>query len=217
MADIQTLPEAYTLIGDVVASRGAARPRDLLDRLRGTLSAVTVRTADHVIQPLTITVGDEFQGVYASLATALDATLLVRLEFAEFGRLRFGIGHGAIEFDPEEQPLGQTGTAWYAARAAIDVIKQDESRPNAIRTCAFESHDASLAALVNAYLILRDQVLSGMDARDRQIALGLLASEPQSQIAERIGIDPAAVSRRKYTNGIDALVAARSAIMKALP
>ncbi|MGH0034660.1 MAG: SatD family protein [Myxococcota bacterium] len=217
MPATEHLPEAHTIIGDVVASRGSERPRDLLAQLGEALAAVAGHGATAAVQPLTITVGDEFQGAYARLAPALDVTLLLQLRFAEVGRLRFGIGHGEIEFDPAVQPLGQTGSAWYTARAAIDHIKGQERKPNAFRTCAFESADPALRGLVNAYLILRDEVLRRMDARDKQIAEGLIESLTQTDIAARVGIDPAAVSRRKTTNGIDALVAARQALLEALP
>jgi len=217
MSATEHLPEAYTIIGDVVASRGSERPRELLAQLGQALTAVADPAPDAALQPLAITVGDEFQGAYAQLAPALDATLLVQLRFAPIGRLRFGIGHGEIEFDPAVQPLGQTGSAWYTARASIDQIKRQEEKPNAFRTCAFQSDDAALRGLVNAYLILRDEVLRRMDARDIQIAEKLIESLPQTEIAARVGIDPAAVSRRKTTNGIDALVAARQALLEALP
>lgn len=212
----RTLDEAFTVLGDVVASRERERPRDLLDRLADALAAVSARVGDAAVQPLGITVGDEFQGVFSCLPSALDATLLLQLRFGETAPLRFGIGHGAIEFDPAKAPLGQTGRGWYAARDAIDTVKRLEEKPNAFRTCAFESDDRALAGLVNAFLVLRDEALRRMDDRDRRIALGLIEGRPQTEIASDVGIDPAAVSRRKYTNGIDALVAARSALEESL-
>jgi SatD family (SatD) len=212
MGSTKRLSDAFCLIGDIVSSRLTSDIGAQLARLDESLALANERAGAVVLQPLTITIGDEFQGAFASLTRTLDAALFVRLQFMPAGELRFGLSRGDIQFDPEIQPLGQTGSAWYRAREAIDSIKETADRRNAFRRSAFHSDDEQLNALVNAYLILQDRILNDMDERDVQIALGMLRNEAQASIAATIGIDPAAVTRRKYSNRIDALVEAAACL-----
>ena len=66
------------LLGDVVGSRDATNRRALHDAVERALS--TVNEAVPAVGPLRVTVGDEFQGSYASLGGALEAALRVHLE-----------------------------------------------------------------------------------------------------------------------------------------
>lgn len=166
-----------------------------------------------VYQPLQVTIGDEFQGAYRHLDAALQAVLLLQLKFADELPLRFGIGDGEIEaFDPDRAPFGQSGTAWWGARAAIERVKAMEEGHHAYRRCAFESTDRAYRGAIEAVLILRDRRMHDWDAKDRAIALGLMLGKSQSAIAEELSIDPAAVTRRKYKNGVDALLASQAVI-----
>ena len=206
-------PEAFTVLGDIVRSRAHVDQVALLARLEAELGWVNEQLdPGAVLQPLGVTIGDEFQGAFATLHAALRAVLLVELRLGRDPRVRFGVGHGEIEYsrNPEDR-LGQSGSAWWAARNSMDAVKELEGRRNAYRTCQFESTDARLGRAVRGFLLLRDRLLHDMDERDLRIALGVAVGEPQSRIAESIGIDPAAVTRRKYTNRVAALLEAHAA------
>ena len=51
--------------------------------------------ADDALDPPAFTVGDEFQGAFASVGQAIDAALSLRLAVAPDIDVRFGIGWGA--------------------------------------------------------------------------------------------------------------------------
>ena len=206
--------EAFAVLGDVVRSRDHADQLELLGRLETELDWVNAQLpVEAILQPFGVTIGDEFQGAFGNLETALRAVLLVQLRLASTVRTRFGIGHGEIQFaETIEQPLGQSGNAWWSARHSIDSVKRLEDGREAYRSCAFESIDPRLGGAVQAFLVLRDRVFADLDERDMAIALGITLGEPQKQIAERLGIDPAAVTRRKYTSWIVALLAAHAAL-----
>jgi hypothetical protein len=198
--------QAYaTLIGDVVLSREEADQVGLLARMKKALEE-TNRVCTPV-QPLTMTIGDEFQGVYGDLRQALKATLLVRLFLGVLPELRFGLGWGKISaLDPERAPLGQSGPAWWGARAAIEHVKDLESRrrwPRALRTWVGDEEQEF--AFLNAFLLCRDQVLHRMDAKDRAIALGLFLGKRQDELAEELGISQATISKRQTDRGASAL------------
>ena len=125
-----------TLIGDVVLSREEPDQAGLLQRMKGVLARANQLIP--TVQPLTMTFGDEFQGAYSDLGLALEATLLLRLLLGQRPELRFGLGWGEIStMDPEQALLGQSGPAWWGARAAIERVKDLEGRhrwPRAMRT-----------------------------------------------------------------------------------
>lgn len=120
------------VVGDVVASKRHPARRALHEALAAALTVTneTVRPS----QPLTMTVGDEFQGAYPDLGSAIHAAFLVRLHLFGQVEVRFGIGWGPVEiFDAEKLPFGQDGPAWWSAREAIDLIKNISGQQEAPR------------------------------------------------------------------------------------
>lgn len=221
---------ATTLIGDLIGSRGSTDRRalhrtfaEVLDRVNTELRPPT---------PVRMQVGDEYQGVFASLGDALHASLTVRLALLPAADVRHGIGRGRVEVLSEE-PRVEDGPGWWAARAAIERVEEAEGRPGqrSLRTAyvaavdAQESGDAqqdgrpgdtawrrtdlsSEEAAVNAALVLRDHLVSGLSERSLSVLRGLLAGESQRDLAEALGISPSAVSQRVRSDGLAAIIAA---------
>lgn len=161
------------------------------------------------VQPLEPTIGDELQGVYNALPDALAATVLVRLALPESMDCRFGIGLGAVEIVGESHyGLTQDGQAWWSARDAIDTAKAKGRQLPGLRTWLVRDGSQEGDA-VNAYLLVRDQLVSGFDGRQRRIALGEVHGKSLSQIAEEEGISTSAVSQR-HRGGINVLLASMS-------
>jgi len=156
------------------------------------------------VQPLRPTVGDELQGVYERIGSALQAALFLRLHLGGAYDLRFGIGWGdVLTTAPERVPMGQSGAGWWAAREAVEeVAKLAKSRgwPRHVRT-RVHGLGESMDAAVNALTICQDHVLSKMDWKDSQLAIGLFEGERQGDLAKRLGISQSEVSRRQLENG----------------
>jgi hypothetical protein len=206
----------HAVIGDVVGSRQASDQRHLLEDLATELDWVNSQV--EAVQALAQTIGDEFQGVYSTLAAALDATLLLRLRrFIADSRspagLRFGIGEGEIVQAPvAEPPYGQSGTAWWKAREAIDRIEGNATRnrwPRSAQT-AFAGSEPAFEAAVNAFLLTRDALLARADRSDARICLGLFLGESQREVAEDLGVTQPAVAQRSADKGWHAVWHAHS-------
>lgn len=175
------------LIADVVGSRRADDRRALQERLLEVLESVSGRTG----RPLAVTLGDEFQGRFESMATALTAAWHLHLGMIGTAQLRIGVGWGEIVVEPEdESPFGQDGPAWWRARDAIEAV--DASHP--ARTLVLT--ETGWDDLLNAYLTLRDAHLDDLDEADATILSALAAGETQRAAAERLGIHESSVSRR---------------------
>ncbi len=200
----QTSP-VVAVIGDLVGSREHVSRRDVQRGLLGALDAVTRRV--DAVQPLAATIGDEFQGVYATIGEALRSTALVRLLLPQGLDARFGLGIGTLEVVGESAyGLTQDGPAWWAARDAVEEAETRQRKYPALRTWA-RAHETTGADvnLVNAYALCRDQLLTDLDDRQRRIALGVLDGRTLAELADDEGISASAVSQR-YRRGIGALV-----------
>src|SRR6478609_3258967 len=164
-------------IADIIGSRRFA-DRGEAQRLIDTAIADVEKQLPLALEPIRPTVGDELQGVYASLDDALASLLLVQLAFPDGVECRFGLGIGAVDaFDSASGRL-QDGPGWWAARSAIETVqaKQQRAAPSA-RTWVVASPDEdagvhTAAALANSYLLARDHLVGGMNERARRLTLG---------------------------------------------
>jgi DNA-binding transcriptional LysR family regulator len=198
-----------TLIGDVVSSRQATA--------RGTLhSALTELLAEvnHSCAPTTalrITVGDEFQGAFATVGEAVRASLRLRLGLLPDHDIRHGLGWGEVTV-LQGDPRVEDGPGWWAARDAIHEVQEAQGRAaSRFRRTAFHRAPGAGgpdAAMVQAFLLLRDAAVGGLTERSVSVLRGLLAGRTQRELAEELGISPSAVSQRVHGEGLDALVAA---------
>jgi SatD family (SatD) len=212
---------ATTLIGDLIGSRVAADRHALHARFEGALDEVNALFEPPT--PMRMQVGDEYQGVFATLGDALSASLLVRLALRPDGDIRHGIGRGEVQV-LGTSPRVEDGPGWWAARAAIERVEQAESRAatRTLRTAyvADVSDTASARttdeALVNASLLLRDELVTGLSDRSLSVLRGLLAGQTQRDLAEELGISPSAVSQRVRADGLGTILAAHE-LMGGLP
>ncbi|HEU5484018.1 MAG TPA: SatD family protein [Microlunatus sp.] len=193
----------FAVIGDLVGSRRSASRGHAQAALHEALAGASAVVAP--IDRLEPTVGDEFQGVYATLGGATLAALLVRLHLPEPVDARCGIGVGAREvFDTDRTPMLQDGPAWWSARAAIEAL--DEPGPRSRRTWfdGGEVFRAADAALVNAFLLTRDALVDRLNDRSRRMLRRALAGASQREIAAAEQISESAVSQA-FAKGVGAI------------
>ena len=209
MKQQSSLERGVAVIGDLVGSRRgtsrSATQEQLLDALAAANDLVPAR---QVLEP---TIGDEFQGVYDDVPAALLATLVVRLALPEGLDARAGLGTGPIEVvGASRYGLTQDGPAWWSAREAVVSVKERERRVPGLRTwhgSATEPTDEGEWDAVNAYLLCRDAVVGGFDARQRRLVLGVLAGRAQKALASDEGISASAVSQSLRRSGALAVLA----------
>jgi hypothetical protein len=206
-----------TLIGDLVGSRSSQDRTVLHQHLQAALTEVNDLVDP--LRPLWVTVGDEYQGSFATVAEAVRATLLVRVRLLPTYDVRHGIGWGPTTvLDP--QAGIEDGPGWWAARAAIEAVAEAEgsAAQRWLRTAYVVAAGASGGAdpgLVNAGLVLRDERVSGLSDRSVSVLRGLLSQETQRDVAESLGISASAVSQRVRADGLAAIVAAHDLLAPA--
>lgn len=202
--------EVATLIGDLVASREHADRRRLHDHLHRALARANQLLDPR--QPLEVTIGDEFQGRFATVADATRASLLVRLMLLmdEHGSdSRYGVGLGTVTvFDATRSPVSQDGPGWWSARAAIErsATLAKSPRTSFVRTCFAESPATTdsgrrYEAAIDAFLLCRDAAVSHMTDRQRRLLLGVLLGHNQVELAAHEGVTQGAVSQTLSRSG----------------
>jgi hypothetical protein len=189
------------VIADIVASRSAP-DRDAVQRAIEAATATVEEVRPRATQRWWPTVADEFQAVYETLEDALVATLYLQLALPEGVACRFGLGVG--EIGPVESSLTdaiQDGPGWWAARNAIEHAEELEQGKLPGTRSWLVVHDTepperrAQAAVVNAYLLLRDQVVADMSPRARRAVYDTWRGRQQKEIAADEGITQAAVSQ----------------------
>lgn len=214
MGQVKPLPESVaTLIGDLVGSRTSVDRSDLHLRLGDALAEVNALVEP--VRPLWVTAGDEFQGTFASVGAAMQASLHIRLRLAPAYDVRHGIGWGSTTVLDEAGGI-EDGPGWWAARAAIEAAERSErsSSGRTLRT-AYALADGAVGpdpGLVNACLVLRDERVSGLSERSLSVLRGLLSGETQRDIAATLSVSASAVSQRVRADGLAALVTAHDLV-----
>ena len=216
MDSMKSSASRCTLIGDIVGSRGSVDRADLHRAVEAAL-----RQVDDAVPSLTglrVTVGDEFQGSYATLGEALDAGLRVRLALLPDVDTRIGIGRGSVTtLDPDRGI--EDGPGWWAARSAVEAAEEAAAKPatrhvrTALRVAA--SEDDTAVDAVNAALLCRDHLVGSCSERSIRLLRGLMQPHTtQGDLATLEGISPSAVSQRVRADGLGAVWAAHDLLRR---
>lgn len=206
------------IIGDIVKSKAIPDRKRAQQELHSILEHINQRDEALLASKLTITLGDEFQGVFKSsirLFRILDEITFVMLPI----KLRFGIGVGKLStnIDPTTS-LGADGPAYWNARKAIDFAHKNCDYGRANIHLIAQDQDETID-LINEILKLTALQVSGW--RDSQIEVykvilrkdmldpGLINHQ---QIAEELGILTSSLTRRFESSGIKRYMSARNQV-----
>lgn len=204
-----------TLIGDLVRSKEAPDRKRLHKALLASLREVNLRLEP--FEELKPTIGDELQGVFLDVGSAVQASLLIRLELLKREEVdsRYGIGFGPVTILEEETRTTQDGPGWWSARAAIDRVEEMAREPRtAFLRTRFELPEEKVkvttreAAAINAFLVARDSIVDQMNPRSRRLLLGVRTGRRQAELADEEQIYQSAVSQNLAQSGAFAIAAA---------
>ncbi|MFW5470253.1 SatD family protein [Knoellia sp. CPCC 206435] len=207
------------LIGDLVASRESPDRRRLHRVVEAALADTNARVSS--VEPLEVTVGDEFQAVYPHLGAALEAALRTRLALQPETETRYGIGRGATTTLDEARGI-KDGPGWWAARRAIVEVEEQAERGamqhvhTAYRLAEGEPDPDGTALAVEAALQCQDHLVGSLSKRSARLLRGLLEGMTQRELAAAEGISPSAVSQRVRADGLAVIVRCHE-LLRSLP
>lgn len=116
----------YAIIGDIIGSKSLNDRNIVQKKLEKYLVILNDKYSKVIKKDLSVTLGDEFQGLFISHTSIFE--ILQKIEAEMFPtRVRFGIGMGELSFDHGSinSPYGSDGEVWWNARKAIENVKKN--------------------------------------------------------------------------------------------
>jgi hypothetical protein len=184
----------FIIMADVVGSRDLDA-RAVMARLSDATKTVNVESMYDILSPLTITLGDEYQGVVSDLPAALKIIFMMEelliKEEAGF-KLKHVVWHGEIEtgINPVSAH-GMLGSGLTAAREKLAELKGSDRR--FLIHAGHEELDAMLAPALNLYQFFLDE----WSEKDYPVVASFLDLEDYKRVAEELDKDVSLMWRRK--------------------
>lgn len=153
------------------------------------------------------TVGDEVQALYEDADTGRCVRDVARLRLAlrldppapRPVDLRAGFGVGAVAGDGVEADApGQSGPAWWAARAALEHVTR---RRNGWPVLGWW-YDGPGAPAIQAALVGLETLWTVFDQVDLRAAAGLLDGRTAATLADELGLSRSTLSERLHRHGV---------------
>lgn len=187
------------IIGDIRGSRSLTQRREIQENLGIILQEINEGFEADIAAKFLITLGDEFQGLLFDGRSLLK--IIEKIEMSLYPvTFRFGIGMGRITTDIyPEMALGADGPAFYRARSAIELLKENESKKKAVLSdlsFRFEEKNSTTERLLNTAFTLLYSLEHTWTDRQREIITDqLFHQDGQKASALRLGITQSAVHK----------------------
>jgi hypothetical protein len=191
----------YILMADIIDS-GNAIQNKLMEDFKELVSLINTQNKTELLSPLTITLGDEFQGVTKGLSSTIKIMIALeeRLIKEDKGfKLRYVIVHGEIDTPINSQiAYGMLGEGLTQARNYLQNIKKKSRR-------FFFSLSDKLKgeALNDLFLVYQSIIDDWTPNRDYDLASRFIDNGYYKSIAFEMGKDRTLIWKRKKSLKID--------------
>lgn len=201
----------FVLMADIIASS----EKDS-DQLMISFKKLVTKTNAHfsksIISPLTITLGDEFQGITQDLKSAVEIIFYLDEQLLREDidyNLRYIVNYGRINTEINKQTSYEMlGDGLTAARRMLSDIK---STPFEIRVTGIESN---LQSKLNLAFELYRSVYNDWSGKDKKVVSLFLEYGDYRIVAEKYERDPSSMWRREKSLKIREFNASRKLIRK---
>lgn len=188
------MSQHYIVMADIVKS-GSYDERELGENFSRIVSLCNKKCASQLLSPNTITLGDEFQGIAASLKSSVDILFCLEetLLAEKFPfKLRYVVHYGEIETDINRSvAYGMMGAGLTFARERLTEKKRSRPRFNFIVNKS--STDVSLNKLFRLVELLSNY----WRPVDCDLIQELLLTDNNFDVAEKLGKDRSLIWRRR--------------------
>ena len=117
----------YIIMADIISSRDIAKEEDFMGQFKSLTHLANEQFKGQIVSPLTITLGDEFQGIVDSTQTLFELVFFLeeqRLEAGYTFQLRYSLVYGEIETEINtEIAYEMYGTGLTQAREGLQRAK----------------------------------------------------------------------------------------------
>lgn len=189
------------LMADIINS-GSRNSNELMAQFRDVVAIVNKKHRENIISPLTITLGDEFQGLCSTMENGInlifdtEQTILDRK--CNF-KLRYVLLYGKIETEINSTiAYEMLGEGLTAARNELDLLKRSDSRI----LIRLEKKEIKKENYLNKAFFIYQKFVDSWKEKDRDIVREFLLHDDYKKVAEKVNIDPSNAWRRKKSLSI---------------
>ncbi|MFA9397627.1 MAG: SatD family protein [Clostridiaceae bacterium] len=187
------------IIGDMKQSHKMDNRSEVQNKLKQVLEEINNKYECDISSKFIITLGDEFQGLLGNGVNTMNIISEIERKMYPV-MIRFGIGIGKITTDiNKEMALGADGPGYYKARNAIEYLKDNEKKKQAIAAdirFEVESDNQATTIMLNTILALMTAIKESWSDRQREIIWDMLEhQDSQIDVAKRLKIQQPAVQK----------------------
>lgn len=201
----------YIVMADIIDSRKQPSKKLMRD-FQNVVKSINFKYRKHLLSPLTITLGDEFQGVLKSYDSALRLILEMEEEIVKQGgkfKLRYVLNYGDIETKlNHEIAYGMMGRGLTKSREALEELKDTDVRFLVILDSATD------AEIMNNLFKLYDRVISDWKGKDLDYVKLFLEDKTYQEVASELGVNLTSAWRRLRSLKMEDYYICKSLILK---
>ncbi|MBX3253802.1 MAG: hypothetical protein KF862_06640 [Chitinophagaceae bacterium] len=181
-------------MADIIKSREAVQ-KNMAKGLNAVTRYVNAKMKQGILSPLTVTLGDEFQGVLSSTQTGLEMILCIEewiIEKQPGFKLRYVLGFGPIE-TPINHTIahGMLGAGLTRTRERLNELKKTENR--------FSVSGSSNDHLLNDLFVLYQSITDDWNPKDYPVIHDFIRYNDYKKVADRQGKTWSQMWKRKKT------------------
>ena len=187
-------------MGDLIASEAAPSVRRLHTAFNKVINEANESLTEKPASPLTITLGDEFQGLFSTMSTALTVMRSMRLKLrAKNIECRFVLGLAKIE-----TTLNQT-RAWNMMGPGLAAAREKLGNKKPLNAYRFSvPGDSITEELLDAVGLSITRIENAWSARQLDLAVAVYLDKiPNSQIPKKLGVVERVYYKIKMAAGLD--------------
>jgi hypothetical protein len=205
-------PYYAVLMGDIVGSEQHASPDELHSRFNAAIERQNMAYAEALASPLTITLGDEFQGLTTSLVLAAQMAREVRLDLmSDKVDCRFAIGVVKLKTPlNEDRAWNMMGSGLASARERLN-----EKRVNTLYRFDIPEHPAMETMLEASGAALTTVERSWTETQRHDIQALLKGASP-AEVARHRDVSVHSIYKVRNSGNFDLYVLLWNAIYEAL-
>jgi hypothetical protein len=198
----------WILMADIIQSSDY-EGFDLAEDFKSLVHNINSKNKKKLLSPLTITLGDEFQGIVKNLKTGLEVILQIEeLLLYEKYHLRYVLYYGEIEtpINPEIA-YGMLGSGLSSARKMLETLKETERRFRVVSNVNTKSE-----ALNDALWVYQNICSKWNTTEDKLLAAQFINFVDYKLVAEKMGVDRSQIWKKMKSLNISSYFAIRNII-----
>ena len=201
----------YILMGDIIGS-SKYDARKLRNDFMEVVSSCNEELEHNIISPYTVTLGDEFQGIAASLDAALK-TIFYMEETILSRRLPFKIRYVAV-YGAIDTPINQLKAHTMMGPGLTKARKILTDKRRGLPRIRFDLEDAYTMNQLNRLFLVLDGLTNRWDTGDGLLILDMLANTNNKEVGVAHGKNRTQIWKRRKNLLIEEYRALKDALME---